>query len=118
MTTMGQTARKDDASDGFTGILRGSFQAGLRIAESMHQFAVEIPLNMLQVIGVSDEQTTALKEKHRNLLRGMYGSIDSVVTQFADSGQEQAGKLASELGKLAEDNRPAAPAEPDKRSEV
>ena len=108
MTTIEQTARKNEAVDGFTGILRGSFQAGLRIAESMHQFAVEIPLNMLQIVGVSDEQTTALKEKHRNLLRGMYGSIDSVVTKFADSGEEQAGKLASELGQLAEDTRPSA----------
>jgi hypothetical protein len=106
MTTIDQTPRKDDTAQGFTGLFKSGVQMGLGVAEYMHQAAVEIPLNMLPVIGVSDEQTTALKDKHRNLLRGMYGSIGSVTSQFVEVGKKQAGLLAAGISKLAEDERP------------
>jgi hypothetical protein len=115
MNTIDQTTRKDD--NGVAGMLRSSLKTGLGVAEHMHQFAVEIPLNMLKVVGVSDEQTTALKDKHRNLLRGMYGSIDSVATQMTEVGERQASLLAEGIRDLADDNKAAAKAETTKVAE-
>jgi len=100
MNSTDQTTRKD-VSGGVTSLLRSSLKTGLGVAEGMHQFAVEIPLNMLKVVGVSDEQTTTLKDKHRSLLRGMYGSIDSVATQMTDVGEKQASLLVDGIRDLA-----------------
>ena len=116
MNTIDQTTRKDD--NGVAGMLRSSLKTGLGVAEHMHQFAVEIPLNMLKVVGVSDEQTTALKDKHRNLLRGMYGSIDSVATQMTEVGERQASLLAEGIRDLADENKAAAKAETTKAAEA
>jgi hypothetical protein len=107
MTSIDQTTRKDD-SLGVANMLRSTLRTGLGVAENMHQFAVEIPLNMLKVVGVSDEQTSALKDKHRNLLRGMYGSIDSVASQMTEVGERQAAQLADGIRNLAESSKAVA----------
>ena len=107
MSTIDQTTRKEDGGNVLTGFLRNTLQTGLGVAENMHQTAVEIPLNMLKGVGVSEEQTSALKDKHRNLLRGMYGSIDSIASQFVDVGEKQAAKLSAEIRDRVESNTAA-----------
>jgi hypothetical protein len=102
MNASTQTVHKDAGTGGITGVLRNSFQAGLGVAENMHRFAVEIPLNMLPTFGVSEETTTELKDKHRNLLRGMYGSINSVATRLMDVGGKQEALVTAELKNLVE----------------
>ncbi len=101
MSKVNQTTHKEAGKGGLTGALRGTFQAGLGVAENMHQLAVEIPLNMLPGVGVSEETTTELKDKHRNLLRSMYGSIDSLTTKAMDFGADAADRLTAEVKKLA-----------------
>jgi len=103
MSKTNQTTQKDTATKGLSGLLRGGFQAGLGVAENMHQFTVEVPLNMLPAVGVSEETATELKDKHRNLLRGMYGSIDSVTTKAMDVGAEFAGRLTAEVRERMDD---------------
>jgi hypothetical protein len=107
MSTIDQTTRKDERVSFLTGFLRNTLQTGLGVAENMHQTAVEIPLNMLKGVGVSEEQTSALKDKHRNLLRGMYGSIDSIASQFVDVGEKQATKLSAEIRDRVESSKAA-----------
>jgi len=99
MSTSNQTVQK---SGGLTGVMKSSFKAGLGAAESMHQFAVEIPLNLLAVVGVPEEKTTMLKDKHRNLLRGVYGSVDSIASRAMDLGAEEADILTAEASKQVE----------------
>jgi hypothetical protein len=101
MNSIDQTTRNADSA-GVASLLRSTLKTGLGVAENMHQFAVEIPLNMLKVVGVSDEQTSALKDKHRKLLRGMYGSIDAAASQMAEVGERQATLLADGIRKLAD----------------
>lgn len=108
MGKVNQTTQKEAGKSGFAGVLRGTFQAGLGVAENMHQLAVEIPLSMLPGVGVSEEKTTELKNKHRNLLRGMYGSIDSLTTKAMDVGADAADRLTAEVKKLAADVNKAA----------
>mgnify|MGYP003572462947 CR=1 FL=1 len=108
MSKVNQTTHKEAGKSGLAGVLRGSFQAGLGVAESMHQLAVEIPLNMLPGVGVSEETATELKVKHRNLLRGMYGSIDSLTTKAMDFGADAAERMTDEVKKLAADVNKAA----------
>ena len=116
MNTINQTTQK--AGNGVAGLLRSGLKTGLGVAEGMHQFAVEIPLNMLKVVGVSDEQTSALKDKHRSLLRGMYGSIDSVATQMTDVGEKQATLLADGIRDLAKGVKAEAKATEKKATKV
>jgi hypothetical protein len=96
------TSQTIQKSGGLTGVMKSSFKAGIGAAESMHQFAVEIPLNLLAVVGVPEDKTTALKEKHRGLLRGLYGSVDSITSRAMDLGAEQADILTSEIKKRTE----------------
>ncbi len=112
MSTIDQTTRKDDGGNVLIGFLRNTLETGLGAAETMHQTAVEIPLNMLKGVGVSEEQTSALKDKHRNLLRGMYGSIDSIASQFVDVGEQQAAKLSAEIHDRVESSKAAKEEEP------
>jgi hypothetical protein len=96
MSTSNQTVQK---SGGLTGVMKSSFKAGLGAAESMHQFAVEIPLNLLAVVGVPEDKTTMLKDKHRGLLRGLYGSVDAITTRALDLGAEEADILTAEASR-------------------
>ena len=111
MSSSEKTTRKDPAAGGVTGTMKKAFKAGLGVAENMHQFAVEIPLNMVPESVATREQTDALKSKHKSLLRRMYGSIDSLATSAMDVGEEQAGRFAAGLKELAEqipdDDEPA-----------
>ena len=116
MNSIDQTIQK--TSSGVTGLLRSGLKTGLGVAEGMHQFAVEVPLNMLKVVGVSDEQTSALKDKHRSLLRSMYGSIDSVATQMTDVGEKQATLLADGIRDLAKGAKAEAKATEKKATKV
>jgi hypothetical protein len=118
MSTIDQTTRKEDGGNVLTGFLRNTLQTGLGVAETMHQTAVEVPLNMLQVVGVSEEQTSALKDKHRNLLRSMYGSIDSIASQFVDVGENQAAKLSAEIRDRVESSKAAREEEPAEEASV
>ena len=97
MSKSSQTKQNDSAARSLIGAFRSFFQAGLGVAESMHRFTVEVPLNMLPIVGVSEEQTTELKNKHRNLLRSMYGSIDSLGTRAMDFGADCADRLTDEV---------------------
>lgn len=96
------TSETIQKSGGLTGVMKNSFKTGLNAAESMHQFAVELPLNMLAGVGVPEDKTTALKDKHRNLLRGVYGAVDSIASRAMDLGSEQAELLTTEIRKRAE----------------
>ena len=117
MNTINQTTQKV-SNGGVADLLCSGLKTGLGVAEGMHQFAVEIPLNMLKVVGVSDEQTSALKDKHRSLLRGMYGSIDSVATQMTDAGEKQATLLADGIRDLTKVAKTEAKATEKKATKV
>lgn len=107
MSTIDQTTRKEDGGNVLTGFLRNTLQTGLGVAEKMHQSAVEVPLNMLKSVGVPEEKSSELKDKHRSLLRGMYGSIDSIATQCVDLGEKQASILTTGIRDLVDSNKAA-----------
>jgi hypothetical protein len=117
MSEFDQTTRKDEKSSGLTGFFRNTLHTGLGVAENMHQSAMEVPLNLLKGVGVSEEQTTELKDKHRNLLRGMYGSIDSIASKFVDVGEEKATKLATEIRDRVDNNEVIEKDEPETEDE-
>lgn len=104
MATIDQTNRNDDGVGGFIGFLRDSFHTGLSAAENIHQTAMEVPLDILQGAGFPEEKTTMLKDKHRDLLRGMYGSIDSICARVAEGGAEQAALLTAMIRDRAQES--------------
>ncbi|MDJ0926222.1 MAG: hypothetical protein QNJ73_01120 [Gammaproteobacteria bacterium] len=94
MTTSGNNVSKDRNDSGFVGFLRESFQAGMKGVEGIHRTMAEIPLDMLEGLGVSEEKTAGVREKHRGMLRGLYGSIDSIAGQLADSATDQVERVS------------------------
>lgn len=92
-----QTTRKNAGNNGLAGFLRGGFKAGLGVAENMHKFAVELPLNMVPGFVATEEQTGALKAKHSELLRGLYGTIDNVGCKVMDMTADGAEALATKV---------------------
>jgi len=98
--------------------MKNSFQAGLKGAENMHQFAVEIPLNMLAAVGVPEEKTTMLKDKHRSLIRSVYGSVDSIASRAMDLGAEEADIQTAEAGKQVQNAKEVVAEVVDKAAEA
>ena len=96
------TTQTESTSGVIAGVLKSSMQMGLGVTERVHQFAVEVPLSMVPSFIASKEQTTALKDKHRNLLRGVYGSIDSFATSMLKAAEEQVDLAADEVSELVE----------------
>jgi trehalose utilization protein len=88
---------------GVARFLKSTFQTGLGAAESIHQAAMEVPLSMLQGVGLSEENTTALKEKHRGLLRSMYGSIDTLTVKGVDGVSAIADAMVDAVSEAVEE---------------
>ena len=93
MTSSEKTVATESGDGGFVSFLRESFQLGMKGVEGIHRTMAEIPLDMLEAAGVSQEQTAGLREKHRDMLRGLYGGIDSIAGQLADTATEQVDRL-------------------------
>jgi len=102
MTTVTQKPRNEEKG-GVAGFLKNTFQVGLGAAEDIHQAAMEVPLSMLKGVGVSEEDTTALKDKHRGLLRSVYGSIDSLTVKGVDGVSALADVVKDAVSEVVEE---------------
>jgi len=103
MATTEKTSRSDEGSGGFMGFVRDSFKNGMSAAEELQAAAVEVPLSMLKAVGVSEDDTQVLKDKNRQLVHGMVGSIQSFAGQLAEVGTKQVELAAEAIRKAAKD---------------
>lgn len=92
-----QTTRTRQEVGGFIGFLRDSFQTGMTAVEGIHQAAAEIPLNIVESLGVSKDQTQVFKDKHRTLIHGVYGPLNSIAGQLAEVSSAQVSLLKAAL---------------------
>jgi len=97
MATSDKTSHANDGSGGFMGFLRESFKTGISAAEELQQAAISVPLSMLEGLGVPEEKTQVLKDKNRQLVHGMVGSIQSIAGQFVEAGTSQVGLAADAI---------------------
>lgn len=71
-------------------ILGKAFRASLQASRDMQQTAIDVPLNILQHLGVGADKMDALREKSHEMISGMYHAIDSaaVKTGFVKPHEE------------------------------
>jgi hypothetical protein len=79
------------------GFFRDAFRTGMGAAENIQVAAAEIPLTILSGLGMSEDTTRAAREKHREMVRGLYGTIDSIASQVATVGAKQVSLLSNAI---------------------
>lgn len=104
MTTTEKTSHSE-GSGGFMGFLKTSYKTGMGAAEELQQAAMSVPLAMLEGIGVPEENTKALKDKNRELVHGMVGSIESIAAQFVEAGTAQVGLAVQAIREATADEK-------------
>ena len=82
--------KKPDNGDEKTAasLLNNAYKAGMGAAETMHRTAVEIPLGILEQLGLEQSKVTALRSKSKELLDELYGAIDSVASKSGVVGKQ------------------------------
>lgn len=83
-----------------------SLENTMGAVKEVHQTTVEIPINVAQELGLSEEQSAALKETHRRVLDHLYGGICEACAEVNQYIVKQA-KTVNQLADFA-----ANPAEP------
>ncbi|MFW2403705.1 MAG: hypothetical protein ACN4GT_02985 [Gammaproteobacteria bacterium] len=69
-------------------LLNNAYKAGMGAAETMHRTAVEIPLGILEQLGLEQSKVTALRSKSKELLDELYGAIDTVASKSGVVGKQ------------------------------
>lgn len=77
----GQENEKRGEDKGSVALLNSAYKAGLGAAQTMHQTAVDIPLNILAQLGLEEDKVKALRAKSQELIGELYTAIDSVASK-------------------------------------
>jgi hypothetical protein len=94
MTTTTKTPNTAEKPSGFLGFLKTSYKTGMEAAEGLQSASIEIPLGMLEVVGVPKDKTDVLRNKNKQLVHGMIGGIESIASVFVNTGAKQVGLAA------------------------
>ena len=79
--TTNDDKQKADSKSGGAALLNNAYKAGMGAAQTMHQTAVDIPLNILAQLGLEEEKVTMLRNKSQELIGELYSAIDSVASK-------------------------------------
>jgi hypothetical protein len=66
-------------------------------AEGLQQAGMEVPLVMLESVGVPKDKTDALRDKNKQMVHGMVGAIEGVASKFVEAGVSQVGLVAGAI---------------------
>ncbi len=75
-----------------------SFENTMDTVREVHQSIVEIPINIAQELGFSEEKSTAIKNTHRRVLEVIHGGITDAcgeVNQYVVKQAQAVSELAS-----------------------
>ena len=97
MTTKSKSSDTNERSGGFMSFLRDSYKTGMGAAEGLQQAGIEVPLVMLEAVGVDKEKTDALRDKNKALVHGMVGAIEGMASNFVEAGASQVGLVAGAI---------------------
>ena len=70
-------------------LLKNVYKAGMGAAETMHRTAIDIPLTILQQMGVEEEKISMLRTKSSDLINELYSAIDTVASKSGVVGGER-----------------------------
>ena len=81
--------RNSGVVDGVMDYIGEAFDTGVNAARGIHQAGAEIPLNILQSLGLPEDTAKSLKEKHEGLITSVYDAVHSVVSEVGKAGAGQ-----------------------------
>lgn len=97
MTTKSKSSATNEGSGGFMSFLRTSYKTGMSAAEGLQQAGMEVPLVMLETVGVPKDKTDVLRDKNKQLVHGMIGAIEGMASKFVEAGTQQVGLVAGAM---------------------
>ena len=91
MTNKDEKKPAGDKAVGAAALLNNAYKAGMGAARTMHQTAIDIPLNILAQLGLEEEKVTMLRSKSQQLIGELYTAIDSVASKSGLVGSAKDG---------------------------
>lgn len=88
MTTKPGNQQAGTEKSGAASLLNSAYKAGLGAAQTMHQTAVDIPLSILEQMGLEKEKVSALRTKSHKLIDELYHAINTVASKSGLVGDE------------------------------
>ena len=73
-------------------LLKNVYKAGMGAAETMHRTAIDIPLTILEQLGIEEDKIKALRTKSSDLINELYRAIDTVASKSGIVGGERSGE--------------------------
>ncbi|MGI9343855.1 MAG: hypothetical protein ACR2QV_13535 [Gammaproteobacteria bacterium] len=89
------TTKKDDkqktgsTAAGGVSLLNNAYKAGIGAARTMHQTAVDIPLTILEQMGLEKDKVAGLRAKSHELIEELYHAIDAVASKSGVVGGDK-----------------------------
>ena len=97
MTSKAKSSNTSERSGGFMSFLQTSYKTGMGAGLGLQQAGMEVPLTMLEVIGVPKDKTDFLRDKNRQMVEGMVGGIEGIAGKFVEAGAAQVGLVAGAI---------------------
>jgi hypothetical protein len=97
MTSKAKSTDTNEKSGGFMSFLETSYKTGMGAAEGLQQAGMEVPLVMLEAVGVPKEKTDALRNSNQKLVHGMVSGIEGIASKFVEAGSAQVGLVAGAI---------------------
>ena len=80
-----------NAANPAAALIKNAYKAGMTAMETMHRTGVDIPLTILEQMGVAEDKISSLKLKSGELIDELYTAIDSVAAKSGVVGGERSG---------------------------
>jgi hypothetical protein len=80
-TKKGDQQQTGSKAAGGASLLNNAYKAGIGAARTMHQTAVDIPLTILEQMGLEKDKVTGLRTKSHQLIDELYHAIDTVASK-------------------------------------
>lgn len=90
-----------DTVSRFNEFVQSSFRNGMATVEKLHQSGVEIPVDMATQLGFPRDKAELIKDTHRRILNGVYGTVCRANEDIGALVVKQVGELrtlANDLG--------------------
>jgi len=81
MTKKDDKQEAESKASGGASLLNSAYKAGIGAARTMHQTAIDIPLTILEQMGLDKSKVTALRTKSHELIDELYHAIDTVASK-------------------------------------
>lgn len=99
------------ASRGVGNFMKVTYRATMDASQEMMRITLDIPINIMEGVGVSRERTDALKQRSHQFVDDFYGGMDKVASSVGSAVGAPARAIGSLTSRLRQGKGPKAAAE-------